>query len=191
LTESDLIQQLRNGDELAFKSLVESCQDMVFNTALSIVQHAADAEDVAQEVFIQVYRSIDQFKGDSRLSTWIYRITVTKSLDLIRSRKRKKRFAFVTSLFGPNNEILHDPVNFHHPGVVLDQKEQAAVLFRLIDQLPENQKTAFILLKTEELSYQEIAQVMGLSVSAVESLLFRARQNLRKLLESQGGQERK
>ncbi|NML22851.1 RNA polymerase sigma factor [Pseudoflavitalea sp. G-6-1-2] len=180
-----MIQQLRKGNELAFKQLVEDNQDMVYNTALSIVQHAADAEDVAQEVFIQVYRSIDQFKGDSRLSTWIYRITVTKSLDLIRSRKRKKRFAFVTSLFGPNNEILHDPVNFHHPGVELDQKEQAAELFRLIDQLPENQKTAFILLKSEELSYQEIAQVMELSVSAVESLLFRARQNLRKLLETQ------
>ena len=185
-----MIQQLRNGDELAFKQLVDDSQDMVYNTALSIVQHAADAEDVAQEVFIQVYRSIDQFKGDSRLSTWIYRITVTKSLDLIRSRKRKKRFAFVTSLFGPNNEILHDPVNFHHPGVALDQKEQAAVLFRLIDQLPENQKTAFILLKSEELSYQEIAKVMDLSVSAVESLLFRARQNLRKLLETQSLQRK-
>lgn len=191
MIEQELIQRLRDGDELAFKQVVEDCQDMVFNTALSMVHDASDAEDVAQEVFIQVYRSIDQFKGDSRLSTWIYRITVTKSLDLIRSRKRKKRFAFVTSLFGPDNEVLHDPVNFHHPGVALDQKEQAAILFRLIDQLPENQKTAFILLKTEELSYQEIAQVMELSVSAVESLLFRARQNLRKLLESQGGQKRK
>lgn len=191
MTEQELIQRLQNGDELAFKQVVDDCQDMVFNTALSMVHDASDAEDVAQEVFIQVYRSIDQFKGDSRLSTWIYRITVTKSLDLIRSRKRKKRFAFVTSLFGPDNEVLHDPVNFHHPGVALDQKEQAAILFRLIDQLPENQKTAFILLKTEELSYQEIAQVMELSVSAVESLLFRARQNLRKLLESQGGQKRK
>lgn len=191
MTEQDLIQQLRSGDELAFKQLVEGCQDMVYNTALSIVHDASDAEDVAQEVFIQVYRSIDQFKGDSRLSTWIYRITVTKSLDLIRSRKRKKRFAFITSLFGPDNEVLHDPVNFHHPGVALDQKEQAALLFRMIDQLPENQKTAFILLKSEELSYQEIAQVMDLSVSAVESLLFRARQNLRKLLESQQGQKRK
>ncbi len=73
--------------------------------------------------------------------------------------------------------------------MVLDQKEQAAILFRLIDQLPENQKTAFILLKSEELSYQEIAQVMNLSVSAVESLLFRARQNLRKLLESQAARK--
>jgi RNA polymerase sigma-70 factor (ECF subfamily) len=86
-------------------------------------------------------------------------------------------------LFGPNDELVHEPVDFQHPGVALDRKEQAALLFRMIDQLPENQKVAFTLHKSEELSYQEIADVMKLSVSAVESLLFRARQNLRKLLE--------
>ena len=183
MNELDLIQQLRAGDEGAFKLLVANYQDLVFNTAMGVVQNSEDAEDVAQEVFIQVYRSIDQFKGDARLSTWIYRITTTKALDHIRSRKRKKRFAFITSLFGPNDELVHEPVDFHHPGVALDRKEQAALLFRMIDQLPENQKVAFTLHKTEELSYQEIADVMQLSVSAVESLLFRARQNLRKLLE--------
>lgn len=183
MNELELIQQLRAGDELAFKSLVTNYQDMVYNTALGIVQNSEDAEDVAQEVFIQVYRSIDQFKGDARLSTWIYRITTTKALDHIRSRRRKKRFAFITSLFGPNDELVHEPVDFQHPGVALDRKEQAALLFRMIEQLPENQKVAFTLHKTEDLSYQEIAEVMKLSVSAVESLLFRARQNLRKLLE--------
>jgi RNA polymerase sigma-70 factor (ECF subfamily) len=183
LNELDLIQQLRAGDEQAFKSLVTNYQDLVYNTALGIVQNSEDAEDVAQEVFIQVYRSIDQFKGDARLSTWIYRITTTKALDHIRSRKRKKRFAFITSLFGANDELVHEPVDFQHPGVQLDRKEQAALLFQMIAQLPENQKVAFTLHKTEELSYQEIAEVMQLSVSAVESLLFRARQNLRKLLE--------
>lgn len=183
MNELDLIQQLREGDEQAFKSLVTNYQDLVFNTALGIVQNSEDAEDVAQEVFIQVFRSIDQFKGDARLSTWIYRITTTKALDHIRSRKRKKRFAFITSLFGANDELVHEPVDFQHPGVALDRKEQAALLFQMIAQLPENQKVAFTLHKTEELSYQEIADVMQLSVSAVESLLFRARQNLRKLLE--------
>lgn len=183
MNELELIQLLRAGDELAFKSLVANYQDLVYNTALGVVQNSTDAEDVAQEVFIQVYRSIDQFKGDARLSTWIYRITTTKALDHIRSRKRKKRFAFITSLFGPNDELVHEPVDFQHPGVALDRKEQAALLFRMIEQLPDNQKVAFTLHKTEELSYQEISDVMKLSVSAVESLLFRARQNLRKLLE--------
>ncbi len=183
MNELELIQHLRTGDELAFKSMVEAYQDMVFNTALGIVQNTEDAEDVAQEVFIQVFRSIDQFKGDARLSTWVYRITTTKALDHIRSRKRKKRFAFITSLFSASNELVHEPVDFHHPGVELDRKEQAALLFRMISQLPDNQKVAFNLHKTEELSYQEIADIMGISVSAVESLLFRARQNLRKMVE--------
>jgi RNA polymerase sigma-70 factor (ECF subfamily) len=189
LNELELIQQLRAGDELAFKSLVANYQDMVYNTALGVVQNAQDAEDVAQEVFIQVYRSIDQFKGDARLSTWIYRITTTKALDHIRSKRRKKRFAFITSLFGPNDELVHEPVDFQHPGVALDRKEQAALLFTMISQLPDNQKIAFTLHKTEGLSYQEIAEVMELSVSAVESLLFRARQNLRKLLEKHFNQD--
>jgi len=184
LNELELIQQLRAGDELAFKKLVDSYQDMVFNTALGIVQNPEDAEDVAQEVFIQVYRSIDQFKGDSRLSTWMYRITTTKALDHIRSKKRKKRFAFITSLFGPNDELMHDPVDFHHPGVTLDKKEEAAMLWKMIAQLPENQKVAFNLHRTEGLSYQEIGTIMQLTVASVESLLHRARKNLRKILET-------
>lgn len=182
MDELELIEQLREGDELAFKQLVDSYQDRVYNTALGIVQNAEDAEDVAQEVFMQVYRSIQHFKGDARLSTWIYRITTTKALDHLRSKKRKKRFAFITSLFGEDDRPSHDPADFHHPGVALDQKENAALLFRMIQRLPENQKVAFTLNKLEDLNYEEVASVMNTSVSAVESLLHRAKQNLRKLL---------
>ena len=83
----------------AFKYLVDTQKDRVFNTAIGIVQNAEDAEDVAQEVFIQVYRSIHTFKGESKLSTWIYRITTTRALDLLRSRKSKKRFSFLATAF--------------------------------------------------------------------------------------------
>ena len=86
MNEQELIQGLREGNETAFKYLVDTYQDRVFNTALGIVQNAEDAEDVAQEVFIQVYRSIHSFKGESKLSTWLYRIATTRSLDLLRSR---------------------------------------------------------------------------------------------------------
>ena len=103
----------------AFKTIVETWQNMVYNTALGIVQNAEDAEDIAQEVFVQVYQSISSFKGESKFSTWLYRITVTKSLDHERKKKRKKRFAFVRSIFGEQNEVLVNPPDFHHPGVVL------------------------------------------------------------------------
>lgn len=180
MTEQELIYGLRNSEEVAFKELVYQFQNRVFNTSLGLLQHHADAEDMAQEVFIQVYRSIVTFKAEAKLSTWIYKITVTKCLDHLRSKKRKKRFGFVSSLFGADNMPLYEPEEFNHPGVQLDKKEDAAILFKLVGQLPQNQRTAFILNKVEELSYSEIGDILNTSESAVDSLLQRAKQNLRK-----------
>jgi RNA polymerase sigma factor (sigma-70 family) len=183
LDERILVEQLRKGDEAAFKTIVETWQNMVFNTALGIVQNAEDAEDIAQDVFVQVYHSVSSFKGESKFSTWLYRITVTKSLDHERKKKRKKRFSFVRSLFSEQNEVIVDPPDFHHPGVILDNKENAAALFRAIAELPENQRIAFTLNKVEGLSYQEVSEVMKNTVSSVESLMHRAKNNLKKKLE--------
>lgn len=185
MTETELIQGLRNGDETAFKFLVDNYQDRVFNTAIGIVQNAEDAEDVAQEVFIQVFRSIHSFKAESKLSTWIYRITTTRALDLLRSRKSKKRFGFLQRLFDDGNEPIFELPDFNHPGVELDKKENASKLFKAVNQLPENQKTAFVLHKMEDLSYQEISNIMQTSIPAIESLMHRAKQNLRKILEKE------
>ncbi|HKP31908.1 MAG TPA: RNA polymerase sigma factor [Chitinophagaceae bacterium] len=184
MNEWTLIEQLRQGDESAFKFIVDTWKDMVYNTALSIVQQSEEAEDVAQEVFVQVYQSVQGFKGDSKFSTWLYRITLSKAMDHERRKKRKKRFGFVKSLFGENNEAVVDPPDFHHPGVLLDNKEKSAVLFKAVDKLPENQRIAFVLNKVEGLSYQEISDVMETTVSAVESLMHRAKSNLRKELET-------
>jgi RNA polymerase sigma factor (sigma-70 family) len=185
LLETELIERLKAGDEAAFKQLVETHQDKVYNTALGVVQNAQDAEDVAQEVFIQVYRSIHQFKGESKLSTWLYRIATTRALDLLRSKKSKKRFGLVQRLFGENNEPVQEIADFNHPGIKLDQKENAAKLFKAIKQLPENQKAAFVLHKLEDMSYQEVSEVLNTTVPAIESLMHRAKQNLRKILEKQ------
>lgn len=183
MSETELIARLKDGDQAAFRSIVEAWQDMVYNTVLGVVQQPEEAEDVTQEVFIQVFESIGQFKGDSKLSTWLYRIAVTKSLDHLRKKKRKKRFAFLQSLFGVNEEEVRQDPDFQHPGVALENKEKAAVLFKAIDKLPENQKAAFTLHKLEGLSYQEVAEVLETTVSSVESLMHRAKGNLRKQLE--------
>jgi RNA polymerase sigma-70 factor (ECF subfamily) len=183
LTEQELIQGLRAHEEETFRWLVDHYQSPVYNTILGIVQSAPDAEDLAQEVFIQVYRSIESFKGESKLSTWIYRIATTKSLDFLRSKKSKKRFAFLFRLGLPGeNRDLEIP-EFHHPGIAFEKKEMATKLFQAIAQLPENQKTAFILTRLEQLSHAETGEVMNITVPAVESLLHRARINLRKQLE--------
>ena len=182
MDERILIEKLKQGEDAAFKSIVETWQDMVYNTAIGIVQQPTDAEDVAQEVFLQVYESVHSFKGESKFSTWLYRITITKAMDHLRRKKRKKRFAFIQSLFGQDNQLIHDPGDFNHPGVRFENKEKAGILFQAISQLPENQKIAFTLHKIEGLSYQEISEVMKVSVSSVESLMHRAKANLRKML---------
>jgi len=182
--EQDLIRALKEGDGAAFRRLVDDRQAMVYNTVLGMLQNPEDAEDATQEVFMKVFESIANFKGESALSTWLYRIAVTSSLEFLRKKRRKKRFAFVLSLFGDSNEPLADLPDFEHPGVRLDRRENARILFKAVAGLPENQRIAFTLHKMEGLSYQEVADVMDTSVSAVESLLHRARLNLRKTLEN-------
>lgn len=97
--EPELIQGLQRGNEQAFEELVEVFKDRVYNTALGLLQSAEDAEDISQEVFIKIFQTIESFKGDSQLSTWIFWITVTQSLDYLRRKGRKKRSGFLVSLF--------------------------------------------------------------------------------------------
>ena len=184
MNQSDeLVDKLKQGDQSGFTAVVDLYQDMVYNTAIGIVQNQADADDITQEVFVQVYLSIQSFKGDSKFSTWLYRITVSKALDHERKKKRKKRFGFIQSLFGQDGEEALHPVEFDHPGIELEKKESARDLFKVLKKLPEKQRVAFTLHKLEGQSYQEIATIMNTSLYAVESLMARARTNLKKLLQ--------
>ena len=180
--EKEQIAALKANDEAAFKALVLQFQDRVYNTSLGILQNESDAEDLSQEVFIEVFHSINNFKGDATLATWLYRITVNKCFDFIRKKNRKKRFALITSLFSEEGTLKDFP-SFNHPGVLMENKERAAILFRAINLLPAQQRIAFTLHKVEGLSHQEISEIMSTTVSSVESLVHRAKQNLRKRLE--------
>jgi RNA polymerase sigma factor (sigma-70 family) len=184
LNQPELIVQLQQGDESAFTKLVDEWQHMVYNTALGIVQNPDDADDITQEVFIQVYQSVSSFKGDSKFSTWLYRIAVSKALDHEKKKKRKKRFGFVQQLFGgPDEEQVH-AVEFNHPGVQMEKKESANELFNALKQIPDNQRIAFTLHKLEGQSYQEVAEIMNTTLYAVESLMGRAKSNLKKELSN-------
>jgi RNA polymerase sigma-70 factor (ECF subfamily) len=149
---------------------------------LVYLQNSEDAEEVTQDVFVSVYQSIDQFNHTSTLKTWIYKITINKCLDFLKAKKTKKRWAFVSSIFNNGGGLKHDTSDFVHPGIILENKERSIYLFKAIEELPENQRIAFTLNKIECLSYQEVSEITGMSVSAVESLLFRAKQNLKKIL---------
>jgi len=116
------------------------------------------------------------------LSTWIYRIAVNKSLEYLRKMKRKKRSGFLFWISNEDSESHLEVPDFNHPGVMVENKEKAVILFQAIDNLPENQRIAFTLHKVEDLSYLQIAEVMQKSISSVESLMHRAKKNLKKEL---------
>lgn len=182
MTEPQLIAELKDKNEQAFSMLVQTYQNMVFSTVLGIVQQFEEAEDVAQEVFIQVYQSIDGFRGDAKLSTWLYRISITKALDFERSKKAKKRLSALKNIVGIGENTENNIPDFHHPGISLDKKEEASTLFKAIKKLPENQRVAFVLIKTEGLSYSVTAQILNTTEKGVEGLMHRAKENLRKIL---------
>lgn len=158
--------------------------------ALSYVQNIEDAEEITQDVFIQLHQSIDTFKNQSSLKTWIYRITINKSLDFLKHKKSQKRF-FIFGKRSENEYEIQNISTFEHPGVLLENKEKSKVLFGVINELNENQKTAFILSKIDGLSNPEISVIMELTISSVESLLFRAKDNLRKKLGNKFEEYRK
>lgn len=168
-----------------FSTIVAEHQDMVLNTCYRFVLNREDAEDIAQEVFLEAYRSLDSFRQESKLSTWLYRIAVTKSLDHLRKKKRKKRFSSLKRVMGFNDpaEELALPSSIETPAEVLSGSERTEILQSALDSLPDNQKTAFLLSKYDGYSNQEIADVMQTTVSAVESLVHRAKKNLQKKLE--------
>ncbi|MFD2932371.1 RNA polymerase sigma factor [Spirosoma flavum] len=180
---SKLIAAARQGEEAAFRQFYGKTKSRVFNLALSYVRSREDAEEITQDVFVEIIRSVDTFKGDASITTWLYRITINKSLDFLKYQKRQKRFAFLTSLFDPHSgKALYQPTDFFHPGIALENQENAAALFRAIDKLPDKQKTAYLLTRVEGLSTIETAGVMAISVGAIESLLQRATANLKKQL---------
>ena len=184
MSETEIIQKLQQGNEQAFKQLVEKYQKLVVNTCFGMVHNTEDAEDIAQEVFIEVFRSIHKFRADAKISTWLYRIAVNRSLNFIRDNKKRRWFqSFEDSVQAKNRELQNiiSPKT-DQPEFRLENKQRAILLHEAIDSLVQNQKIAFTLSKYEDLSYQEISEVMDLSVSSVESLLHRAKKNLQKKL---------
>ena len=182
--DADLVAQLQLGSEAAFRTLVERYQDRIYRTVLALLRSPEEAEDVAQEVFVEVYQTIGRFRGDAALSTWLYRVATSRALKNRQKARAKKRFAYFTSLLGFDNDVLHEVPDHAHPLALLESQQQLRLLLGHIARLPAQQQVAFTLRHEQELSYEEIAAVLTTTVPAVESLLFRARQTLRKHLKS-------
>ncbi len=164
-----------------FQNVYNQYHILVYNVALQYVQNVEDAEEITQDVFIQIHVSLEKFEEKSTVKTWLYRITINKCLDFIKHKNSKKRFFIFGNKSQNENEYLNSS-NFEHPGILLENKEKAAQLYAVINELSENQKTAFILSKIDGLSNPEISEIMQLSISSVESLIFRAKLTLKEKL---------
>ena len=183
MNEQELILELRLGNEAAFRWLVNHYRNRVYNTVLNILQQETEAEDAAQETFIQVFESVGKFKEESSLATWIYRIAVRKALDKIRKRKLRKGLQVILPWWMPEEKKKEQTV-FLHPGVLAENKEKAGILFKAMARLTNNQQLAFTLIKVQGMSYEEVCDIMQQSTKAIESLVNRAKANLQKELEN-------
>ncbi len=176
-SEPELLQQLIAGDESAFRYLIEREQEHILRVCIGFLHNREDAEDIAQDVFIELIRSLENFRGEASISTWLYRIAVNKSLNFLQKRKRERLILSLQELIG-----LKEPQSKQQPVQQLELKEQQLKISQAIDSLPENQRIAYTLVKYDDLSYQEVAEIMNISHSSVESLMFRAKSKLQKKL---------
>ena len=172
------IDKLRNGEANEFKKLTLMLSAKVLNLAYHLTGNKEDAEDITQEVFIAVFKGLPNFKGASEVSTWVYSITVNKCKEKTRRDLRKKRKGINVPL-----EKVDFFLSSQNTDAELIQHEEETRMRNILLRIPEKQRIAFTMFTMEEFSYLEIAQAMNLSLSAVESLLFRARVNLKKIIK--------
>ncbi|HOB84281.1 MAG TPA: RNA polymerase sigma factor [Bacteroidales bacterium] len=185
MNDNEIIKSIVQGDRDSFRILVERYQQMVFRTCMGFLHNKEDAEDLTQDVFIQAYQSLSRFKGESAFSTWLYRIAVNASLNKIRKSKLKlvfERFENLTGSDRTGSDTYPVIKNDEDPEKIIIRQEHSEWLGRALDSLPENQKTAIVLSKYDDLSQKEIAEIMNTTEGAVEALLQRAKKNLREKL---------
>lgn len=183
MTDPELIEGILRRDRNAFQFLVDRYQKQVIKTACYFVGNMEDAEDLSQEIFLEIIRSVDSFKRSSSLSTWIYRITVNKSLNMVRKQQRRGIMVQLESIFRhPMEQKTEKGLEPSVSPNELENHEKRELLHAAIDRLPENQRIAFVLNKFDDQTYKQIADIMKIGLPAVESLIHRAKLNLQKRL---------
>jgi RNA polymerase sigma-70 factor (ECF subfamily) len=179
-----LLRKTSRGDQRAFAELMHHHQDRVYRLAWRLLRQAQEAEDAAQEVFLKAYQNAGRFTPTGTVAAWLNRITANHCLNLLRSRKVKKEVAWedMESSSGQVGDFADTAGEASNPLNLVTGKECAAHIQQALAALPENQRQALVLKRFGDFSYQEIGEMLGLSASAVDGLIKRARQNLRQAL---------
>jgi RNA polymerase sigma-70 factor, ECF subfamily len=181
--ERSLLRRLRDRDERAFRELIEGHRDRVYNITFRMLGSRAEAEDVAQEVFITVFKTIDTFRGDSKFSTWLYRVTVNHCKNRIKylaRRHDRDRDELDETTNGVNGAIGGPAPTA--PDRALEGQQMEKLLQQAIESLDDEQRVVVVLRDVEDLSIEEICEITGLPDGTVKSRLHRARLVLRKKL---------
>lgn len=183
--ERSLIQKAQKGDMAAFESLVRQHERLVYNLALRTLGNDADAQDAAQEAFIKAWTGLGSFRGDSKFSVWLYRLTNNVCLDMLRRRKNEA-LSLTVSDDDCGETMLDIPDDSSSPQSLLEKKELRRELQNAIDSLPEDYRRVLLLREEADLSYEEIGRVLNMDLGTVKSRIFRARKKLCAIL-SDGG----
>lgn len=182
MEELEFIPQLKGREPAAFVALIAQYRSKVINTCFRFLLNKEDAEDISQEVFVEIFHGLPTFRGDSKLSTWIYRIAVGQCLDEIKKRNRKKRIRYVGKMLGLD-EVAHWLSGGEKADAKMETNEKMDEILVALNALPDNQRVAFTLSKIEGYSNPEIADIMDTTTVAVESLIYRAKTKVSQELE--------
>ena len=184
--EAAVIQAVLDGDVNAYEALVKEYEKNVYNLALRMTGNSEDAADMAQEAFIKAYNSLTAFRGDSKFSVWLYRIVSNVCLDFLRSRSRKQTFSLSTENDDGEEVELDIADETHSPEQLLDRSLTRDAVRRGLAALPPDHREILLLREIQGLSYEEIADVLGLEAGTVKSRIFRARKKLCSFLIKDG-----
>jgi RNA polymerase sigma-70 factor (ECF subfamily) len=184
--DTEMVLAVRDGDVLAYRSLVERYQERVYHMVYGMVRNQEDARDITQDAFVKAYKNLDRFRLESSFYTWIYRIAMNLAIDHLRKRKRHGETSFDEQVATRDERGGIDEA--HHqdnPARSLQRKQLYRRIMDALQQLPEDQRQAMLLREIDGLSYKEIAEIMEIPEGTVMSRLYYARKKLQKLLEEE------
>jgi RNA polymerase sigma-70 factor (ECF subfamily) len=188
LEEKEILERIKKGETKYFEEIITKYKRVVFGHAFNFLRNKEEAEDASQEIFVNIFNNLGKFRGDSKLSTWIYRITINTCKNKLKQFHRLKA-NFSEEMYEEGAEEKESMVNMikekeeKEPDRAFISGEVRKIVYMRIDELSTEQKQVILMRDVDGLSYDEIAEVLKLSVSAVKSKLFRARENLREKLE--------
>ena len=181
--DAALMLRVKQGDAEAFEELVEKYKRPVLNLVYRIIGDPTEAEDVAQNVFVQVFKSADRYRVSAKFSTWLFTIARNLCLNEIRRRKRHPADSLDAPTFNDEEPRQYQDQKTAAPGENLAESELISKIAEAVHDLPENQRTALLLFRDQELAYEDISEVIGCSLSATKSLIHRARETLKARLK--------